>query len=164
MRLPVPIAGLILAAAALRPAWADPEASARIAAPAVKEASAWQDSQGVAAARLDPGAAAYREHASLAWFSVGSLAVGGVFYAIGRGMDRPNVSYTAGDRSRIATAVSVAGIGALVAAGTYLYYVHRDKDRAEDGSGWETELTGGPDGAGGMGVGARLTLPLPSLP
>jgi hypothetical protein len=120
------------------------------------------DSSRVAAARLDPVAAAYREHAPLALFSLGSLAVGGVFYAIGRGLDHPNVAYTAGDRTQLTTAVTVAGVSAVLAAGSYFYYVHRAQVRAEEESGWDAEVGAAPDGRGGITAAARLTLPLPS--
>lgn len=113
-----------------------------------------------AAARRDLAPAAYREHAPLAWFSVGSLAVGGLFYAIGRDMDRPNLSYTAGDRSRIGAGVAAAGITALIAAGSYFYFAHR----ARSEEGWEAGLAGVPDGSGSLALGARLTFALPALP
>ncbi len=120
------------------------------------------------AARRINLSAAYREHAPLAWFSLGSLAVGGVFYAIGRGLDRPNVSYAAGSRSQMATAVALAGAGAMLAAGSYFYYVHKAVSRSNDGDGevsdWEAAVSGAPDGAGGFAVSARLSIPLPSLP
>jgi hypothetical protein len=117
------------------------------------------------AARMDLSAA-YREHAPLAWFSLGSLAVGGVFYGISRGLDRPNVSYAAGSRSQMGTAVALAGASALLAAGSYFYYAHH-APKAQDGdepvSDWEASLQGAPDGAGGLAVAARVSLPLPSL-
>lgn len=104
----------------------------------------------------------------MAWFSLGSLAVGGVFYAIGQGLERPNVSYAAGSRSQMTTAVALAGAGAMLAAGSYFYYVHkasgRADDREEEVSDWEAAVSGAPDGAGGFAVAARLSLPLPSLP
>lgn len=65
----------------------------------------------------------YREHAPLAFFSLGSLAVGGVFYGIGSslGHDGP----VSGNGARMETAVGAAGITALAAAGAYLYYALR---------------------------------------
>lgn len=121
------------------------------------------DSARMAAARLDAVAAAYREHAPLALFSLGSIAVGGVFYAIGQGIDRPNVSYTAGDRSQLTTAITIAGASAVLAAGSYFYYVHRAKVRAEEESDWDASVGALPDGHGGVAAAARLTLPLPSF-
>jgi hypothetical protein len=100
----------------------------------------------------------------LAWFSVGSLAVGGVFYAINSGLDRENVSYTAGDRSRLTSTIAVSGLGALLAAGSYFYYVNRAASRAEPDDGVETEFSGGLDATGGPAVSAKLTLPLALLP
>jgi hypothetical protein len=114
------------------------------------------------AARLDLSAA-YREHAPLAWFSLGSLAVGGVFYAIGQGFDRPNVSYAAGSRSQMAAAVALAGTSALLAAGSYFYYAHKTGEGEEAVSDWEASLRGAPDGSGGLSVAARVSLGLPSF-
>ena len=116
------------------------------------------------AARLKPEVSAYKEHAPLAWFSLGSLAVGGVFYAISEGMDHPNVAYTTSDRSHLNTTVTVAGISALLAAGSYLYYAHRAAQREaepESESAWDAGVTGGLDADGNVTMGARLTLPLP---
>lgn len=97
-------------------------------------------------------------HASLAFFSLGSLAVGGVFYGISTSLERPNVSYTAGDRSRISTAVGVAGLTALIAAGSYLFFVDRDAEKA---SAWDARVSGGTAPGGGIQVAASLSLPLP---
>jgi len=108
-------------------------------------------------------AAAYREHAPLALFSLGSLAVGGAFYAIGHGADGSRSANGAADRSQLTTVVSVAGISALLAAGSYFYYVHRAKARAEADPKWDAAVIGAPDGAGGIAMGARLTLALSSL-
>jgi hypothetical protein len=116
------------------------------------------------AARLNL-AATYQEHAPLAWFSLGSLAVGGVFYAIGKGVDGPRVSYSSGNRSQMTTAVALAGASALLAAGSYLYYAHKGKagDGDEPVSDWEASLMGAPDGVGGLSVSARVSLPFPAL-
>ena len=109
-----------------------------------------------------PLAAAYREHAPLALFSLGSLVIGGAFYAIGHGADGSRAT-DAADRSQYRAVVSVAGISALLAAGSYFYYVHRAKARAEADQQWDASLIGAPDGAGGVAMGARLTVPLSSL-
>jgi hypothetical protein len=117
---------------------------------------------GRAAARSEALAAAYREHAPLAYFSLGSLAVGGVFYAIGNGAGGSRPALSASDRRQLATTVSVAGASALLAAGSYLYFVHKAKERPEADAGWEASVGGSPDGAGGLAVSARVSLPLPS--
>lgn len=109
------------------------------------------------AARRAPSSSAYREHAPLAWFSLGSLAVGGIFYAIGQDQHRPNVSYAAGSRPGLTAAVSAAGLGALLAAGSYFYCVHRTRARDREETAWQASLDGGPDGNGGLAVAARLT-------
>lgn len=149
--------------------WCDP-------APSPAEGRAWlrpaavpMDSQRVAAQRENRDgkpnenlAAAYREHAPLALFSLGSLAVGGAFYAIGHGADGSRSANSVADRSQLRAVVSVAGISALLAAGSYFYYVHRAKARAEADPEWDAAVIGAPDGAGGIAMGARLTWPLPS--
>lgn len=149
---------------ALGRAWCEPSPAAEEgASPARMESlPAAVDSQGTVA-HSGSFAAAYREHAPLAWFSLGSLAVGGVFYAIGHDMQGPRVGYSAADRARLSTAISVAGIGAVLAAGSYFYYVHQAKARAENDPEWDAAVTGAPDGAGGFALGARLTLALSSL-
>lgn len=129
------------------------------------EASASPAKSAPAASRRAPTSGAYSEHAPLAWFSLGSLAVGGIFYAINTGVDRGNVSYTAGDRSRISTTVAVAGLGALLAAGSYFYYANHAASREQpDDGGLETEISGGLDDQGGPAISAKLTLPFAALP
>jgi hypothetical protein len=113
---------------------------------------------------LKATAAAYGEHAPLALFSLGSLAVGGVFYGINASMHRSNVAYTAGDRTQLTSAVGIAGLTALVAAGSYFYYAHRAAGNAvEKARNWDAQVTGGISPQGEPSVGALLRLPLPSL-
>lgn len=160
------LSALLLASLACAQAWCDPLPAPRTGseAPASSspDAGASSPDSGRVAARMDLSGA-YREHAPLAWFSLGSLAVGGVFYGISRGLDRPNVSYAAGSRSQMNTAVALAGASALLAAGSYLYYAHKSHDGDEAVSDWEASLLGAPDGSGGVAVAARVTLPLPPL-
>jgi hypothetical protein len=159
-------------------AWCDPAPSAEGGTASMQPVAARVDSQRVADHNGSAGengignaganmsgnvAAAYREHAPLALFSLGSLAVGGAFYAIGQGADGSRSANAAADRSQMRAVVSVAGISALLAAGSYFYYVHRAKARAEADPEWDAALGGAPDGAGGVSVSARLTLALPSL-
>lgn len=152
---------ILLALLALGRAWSDPLPTATAVSAAMKPVPARADSQRVAA-HSEGIASAYREHAPLALFSLGSLAIGGAFYAIGHGVDGPRAGYGANNRSQFTAAVSVAGVSALLAAGSYFYYVHRAKARTE-AEQWDAALIGAPDGAGGVAVGARLTLALSSL-
>jgi hypothetical protein len=143
-------------------AWCDPAPTPNARAALINPVPSPADSQNTAA-YSGSIAAAYREHAPLAWFSLGSLAIGGVFYAIGHGGDGSQVTNGQADRSRLTNAVSVAGISALLAAGSYFYYVHRAKARAEADGEWDAAVIGSPDGAGGIALGARLTVALPGL-
>src|SRR3954467_1405369 len=129
MRLRSLIPVLAIGLLAVGRAWCDPSPAPKEGATSARMEliPAASDSQ-VTVAHSESFAAAYREHAPLAWFSLGSSAVGGVFYAIGNGMRGPKVGYSAADRARLSTAISVAGIGAVLAAGSYFYYVHRAKD------------------------------------
>jgi hypothetical protein len=172
MRLPTYLSAIIIGLLAPGLAWceampapvAEP-ASARTDPASLQPVASAADSQRIAAENGNIGvnlAAAYREHAPLALFSLGSLAIGGAFYAIGHGADGSRVAYS-GDRSQFTAAVSVAGITALLAAGSYFYYVHRAKAAVAEDPEWDAAVIGAPDGAGGVAVGARLTLALPSL-
>jgi hypothetical protein len=151
---------ILLGLLALGRPWCDPMPAANAGSVAMTRVPAQSDSQAVTA-HSESIAAAYREHAPLALFSIGSLAIGGAFYAIGRGVDGQRASFGAGDRSQFTVAVSVAGLSALLAAGSYFYYVHRAKARAQTDEEWDASLIGAPDGAGGVALGARLTLALP---
>lgn len=144
-----------------------PAGSAAAAKPSAHraDASVSQAKSAPSASRRTAIPGAYSEHAPLAWFSLGSLAVGGVFYAINSGLDRENVAYTAGDRSRLSTTVAVAGIGALLAAGSFFYYANHAASREQpDDGGLETEFSGGLDDQGRPAVSAKLSLPIASLP
>lgn len=152
---------MLLGLLALGRPWCDPMPPADAAPAAMTRAPASPDSQAVTA-HSESIMAAYREHAPLAFFSLGSLAIGGAFYAIGRGADGQRASFGANDRSQFTAAVSVAGISALLAAGSYFYYVHLAKARAQADEQWDAALIGAPDGAGGVALGARLTLALPA--
>jgi hypothetical protein len=105
---------------------------------------------------------AYREHAPLAYFSLGSLAVGGLFYGIQTSLDRDGRSRINGDGTRMDMAVGAAGITALAAGAAYLYYVLRGKEIGDEPSSpWAGPVRGGvgPDGK----LAASVTLPLSSL-
>jgi hypothetical protein len=110
--------------------------------------------------RINRVGAAMGEHAPLALFSLGSLAVGGVFYAIHLSSRKPNVDYTAGDRSQLTSAVGAAGISSLLAAASYFYFA---RNPPEGGRNWDAGVGAGVDPEGDLNVGALITLPLPSL-
>ena len=111
-------------------------------------------------ADIRPGRAQRGEYAPLALFSLGSLAVGGAFYAINVSSRKPNVTQTAGGRSSLSNAVGVAGLTAVLAAGSYFYF---SRDDSEPDSDWDAQVSGdiSPDGA--MSASAQLTFPLASL-
>lgn len=101
---------------------------------------------------------AYMEHAPLALFGVGSLVVGGIFYGIHASLDYPGGSQVSGNGGRVNMAVGAAGITALAAGASYVYYSWRGRKQA---AAWSANVSGGiaPDGT----VAATLTLPLTSL-
>ncbi len=103
---------------------------------------------------------AYLTHAPLAFFSLGSLAVGGIFYSLQNGLDRPNVGFVGGDRSSLGTAVGFAGVTALIAGVSYFYYSHRDSQSSRT---WDAQVSGDVAPNGKMDVSAALVLPLPGL-
>jgi hypothetical protein len=164
MRMPSRLYAAALGLLAVGRAWPDapPAASDPVRAEIARSPVLPSPDSGRAVARSEARAAAYREHAPLAYFSLGSLAVGGVFYAIGNGAGGSRPALSASDRRQLATTVSVAGASALLAAGSYLYFVHKAKERSEEDAGWEASIGGAPDGAGGLSVSARVSLPLPS--
>lgn len=119
-------------------------------------------------AEIRTGHAERGEYAPLALFSLGSLAVGGAFYAINVSSHRSNVTQTAGGRSSLSNAVGVAGLTALLAAGSYFYFSRKDPgpDSESDSnpdSEWDARVSGGvaPDGA--ICASALITIPLSSL-
>lgn len=126
----------------------------------------------------------YREHAPLAYFSLGSLAVGGVFYGIHSSLDRSGP--VSGNGARMEMAVGAAGITALAAGAAYLYYSLRGEagdsgnpsagasplPPAGSGDGAEASSAGAPVGAtSGLsivadadgGMAANFVLPLSAL-
>lgn len=129
--------------------------------PAAKAASAPAESQGPSH-RIRAGLTGKGEFAPLALFSLGSLAVGGAFYAINVSSRRPNVTQTAGGRSSLTNAVGFAGITALLAAGSYFYFSRSDAEPYSD-TDWDAEVSGGVAPDGGMSMGAVLTFPVSSL-
>lgn len=115
------------------------------------------------AARADISSGIRSEHLPLALFSLGSLAVGGVFYGISATSRGSDAASGVRDRSQLTTAIGAAGLGALLAAGSYFYYVHHPAGKDGDPEGdWAARVTGGVSPEGGPVIGALLTLPLPS--
>jgi hypothetical protein len=109
-------------------------------------------------AEYNTGSNPFIEHAPLAFFSLGSLAVGAVFYGIQSTMGEGRVQGMVGDKSQMNAAVAAAGVSALVSAATYLYYAHRDARRAR---GLEAaSLSGGIAPDGSMRLAASLRLPV----
>lgn len=109
-----------------------------------------------------PTRTAFREHAPLALFSLGSLAVGGVFYGIHSSLDYPGGQQMSGNGSRWEFAVGAAGLTALAAGASYLYYTFR----GEPAQPWVPEVAGG-SVSGGLdaegSVSATLTWPVAGL-
>jgi hypothetical protein len=103
---------------------------------------------------------AYITNAPLALFSVGSLAVGGIFYSLQSGMDHPKAGFMGGDRSSLGTAVGFAGLTALIAGVSYFYYSHRDSERNR---AWDAQVSADVAPNGRMDLSAALVLPLPAL-
>lgn len=110
-----------------------------------------------------PSRTAFREHAPLALFSLGSLAVGGVFYGIHSSLDYPGGGQKmSGNGSRWELAIGAAGLTALAAGASYLYYTFR----GEPAQAWVPDVAGasvdgGVDAEGA--VSATLTWPLADL-
>ncbi len=100
---------------------------------------------------------AYWTHAPLAAFSLGSLAVGGVFYTIQNSMTGPKVGFVNSDKSSLNSAMGAAGVTALVAGGAYFYYSHRDTQRPKN---WNASVSGGIVPSGEINVSASISLPL----
>lgn len=136
-----------------------------------------------AALLLAPGAAwcapdpvsGRAEHAPLALFSLGSLAVGGAFYAIHVSTRRPDSQLSADDRTSLTNAIGAAGITALLAAGSYFWFTRDGADQAysakqpaklpgkEPERDWDARVSGGVAPDGEMSVRAMVTLPLSFL-
>lgn len=118
-----------------------------------------------ARAEYDSDLNPYLEHAPLAFFSLGSLAVGGIFYGIQSTMGEGRVQAMVGDKSQMNTAIAAAGATALISAFTYFYYAHRDVARAREALQAAARGETGPVSAGVAPDGSlRLaaTLRLPS--
>jgi hypothetical protein len=94
----------------------------------------------------------------LAAFSVGSLVIGGVFYALQTSVASPNVGFVRNDRSTLGTAVGAASITAVVAGISYFFYSARDVRRAR---AWDARVSGDLDPERGVNVSAALSFPLP---
>lgn len=107
--------------------------------------------------RGSSSADSYREHAPLALFSLGSLAVGGIFYGIHSSLDYPG-GQSSGDGSKVGMAVGAAGFTALAAGVSYFYYSWRGRKAQEHGL---QKVSAGvaPDGS----LSATVTFPLSAL-
>lgn len=105
----------------------------------------------------------YREHAPLAYFSLGSLAVGGVFYGIHASRDGSGP--VSGNGARMEMAVGAAGLTALAAGTAYLYYALRGEagDPAIPSAGASAAPSGGPGAAVAALSGGAPAGPFPGL-
>ncbi|MEO6096172.1 MAG: hypothetical protein ABIW76_10905 [Fibrobacteria bacterium] len=104
------------------------------------------------------------EHEPLALFSLGSLAVGGAFYAIHLSTRKSNSGFSAADRASLTNAMGAAGITALLAAGSYFWFTREGAyQEHESEPDWKARVCGGVDPDGEMSVGAMVTLPLSFL-
>ena len=63
-----------------------------------------------------------KAHSSLAFFSLGSIAVGGLFYAIQQSSQNPRVHTGNGSTKDMNTALGFAGLSALVSGGAFFYF------------------------------------------
>lgn len=101
---------------------------------------------------------AYREHAPIAYFSLGALAVGGIFYGIHSHPGSAGEGSVSGNGSRVDMALGAAGFTAVAAGVAYLYYAFSSESRVP---AWTEGLSGGvaPDGS----VSASFTMPLSAL-
>jgi hypothetical protein len=99
----------------------------------------------------------YLKHASLAAFSVSSLAIGGVFYAMQHSLKNPNVGFVGGESSSLNSAIGAAGFTALIAGAAYFYYSHLDVKQAKV---WNAQVSGDLTPSGGVNVVAIVTVPL----
>ena len=138
---------------ALGAAWAGPEP---VPAPAKR----------IGSPTAVPSVSKSAEHAPLALFSLGSLAVGGAFYAIHLSTSRSNSEFSAADRTSLTNAIGAAGITALLAAGSYFWFTREGADREQEREpepDWDAQVSGGIAPDGEMSVAAMVTLPLSFL-
>jgi hypothetical protein len=158
---------------ALGNAWCGPEPVSAANQGAIKaEAQKTESAGGATANRIGsptttPALSDHAEHAPLAFFSLGSLAVGGAFYAIHLSTSRSNSEFSAADRTSLTNAIGAAGITALLAAGSYFWFTRDGAHEAYSGKAperdWDARVSGGVDPDGEMSVGAMVTLPLSFL-
>ncbi|GEM_PF-3255113 len=164
---------LASAVLALGSAWCGPEADPPTAQNAIKtelagkselrladpEKPAAESQQPAKAIKVSTSAPStgYSEHAPLALFSVGSLAVGGVFYAIHLSTQHSKTEFSAGDRASLTNALGAAGLTALLAAGSYFYFSRQASEPDRD---WDAAVSGDVSPDGDMTVGALVTFPL----
>ncbi|HLP43577.1 MAG TPA: hypothetical protein VK465_18895 [Fibrobacteria bacterium] len=100
----------------------------------------------------------YWEHAPIGYFSLGALAVGGIFHGIHSHPSSAGEGSVSGNGSRVDMALGAAGLTAVAAGVAYLYYAFSSESRAP---AWTEGLSGvvAPDGS----VSASFTMPLSAL-
>lgn len=111
----------------------------------------------VLAIRTSVSGSPYREHAPLAWFSVGSLAVGGIFYGIQSSFDYPGATRASGNGVEVNMAIGAAGATALAAGAAYFWYAWRGQPTDTRTQALSAGFA--PDGS----VSAKISFPLSSL-
>jgi hypothetical protein len=102
----------------------------------------------------------YLKHAPLAAFSLGSLAIGTVFYALQSSVHDPKVGFVPEDKASLSTAIGAAGFTALIAGVSYFYYSNRDAQRSHV---WDAQVSGSLEPEGKLNLSAALVLPLSAL-
>jgi hypothetical protein len=104
---------------------------------------------------------AFDKHAPLAFFSVGSLAVGGIIVGI-RSENRSKWNAQSGSSDRdITWALGMAGITSMIAGGAFWYYSHKDMTLSRESI--DPGFTLAPTWQQGLGIAAHWRLPLQSL-
>ncbi len=107
---------------------------------------------------------AFDKHAPLAFFSVGSLVVGGILVGIRSENASELSTQSRGPDRDLMMAVSLAGLGSLVSAGAFWYYSRHDMQAGQS----DTEVTGSefslaPILQNGGGLAARLRISFSAL-
>lgn len=104
----------------------------------------------------------YLTHAPLAFFSLGSLAVGGLVYALQSDLSYGDIhnspqKMSNQDVTSIQSAVGISGLTALVSAAAYFYYSNRDYLHNSE---LAPIISGNLDGEGKLAITAKLNFPL----
>jgi hypothetical protein len=105
--------------------------------------------------------AAFERHAPLAFFSIGSLAVGGILVGIrAENQAKLNMQSHSPDRD-VVWALGLAGLTSVLAGGAFWYYVRAEMQNEQPPS--EQGFSMVPIFDGGPGISAQITHSLPSF-